>query len=33
MMLGAGDYLRDAAEVQLHAPIDVARVDPDQRSN
>jgi hypothetical protein len=33
VMVGAADYLRDAADVQIDAPIDDARVDPGERLN
>jgi hypothetical protein len=33
VLLGAADYLRDAAEFQLSPPIDEANVDPDERLN
>jgi hypothetical protein len=33
VMLGAGDYLREAADVQINSPLDGARVEPDERLN
>jgi hypothetical protein len=33
VMLGAAEYLRDAADVQINPPIDDAHVDPDERLN
>jgi hypothetical protein len=33
VMLGAAEYLRDAADFQINPPIDAARVDPDERLN
>jgi hypothetical protein len=33
VMLGAGDYLRQAAEAQINSPLDGTRVDPDERAN
>jgi hypothetical protein len=33
VMLGAADYLREAADFQINAPIDDARVDPEERLN
>jgi hypothetical protein len=33
VMLGAADYLRNLAEIQIDPPIDEGKVDPDERLN
>ena len=33
VMLGAGDYLSEAANFQIEPPVDDTRIDPHERSN